>query len=328
MTPPTPDRNHGDALAWIGIDVSKAELELHATATSGLKLPARLPNTSAGLAELVRHLDAGIPVHVVFEATGGYDRPLLLHLQASGIPCTRANPEQVRAFARSRRKLAKTDVIDAAILAAFGQSEHPLPTPAIDPRLRELASLLQYRRHLLEARDRERAQLEHSVPRAIATMIKARIRTLETQAARLEQNAGELVADVPELSHAVEAMCTVKGVGKLTAMSLLAAMPEIGTLGRNQSAALAGLAPFNRDSGKMRGKRMIKGGRPLVRKALYMAALVATRYHPDLKESYQRLVARGKAKKVALTAVMRKLLILLNSLVRKAIATKELPLAI
>ena len=321
MTPHTPDHNHRDPVAWIGIDVSKAELELHAAATSGLKLPARLPNTPAGLADLVRHLDAGSPVHVVFEATGGYDRPLLLHLQAAGIPCTRANPEQIRAFARSRRKLAKTDAIDAAILSAFGQSEQPTSTPAADPRLSQLAALLQYRRHLLDARDRERALLEHSAPKEILTLIKARIRSLESQAARMEKQAATLVAGHPELTQAIGIMCTVKGVGQLTAMSLLAAMPELGTLGRNQSAALAGLAPFNRDSGRMRGKRTIKGGRPLVRKILYMAALVASRHHEDFRRTYQQLVARGKAKKVALTAIMRKLVILLNSLVRSSLSS-------
>ena len=329
MTTHAPDRNPGPPAAtlWIGIDVSKAELQLHAPAGSGLKLPARLPNNATGFAALARHLDVSAPVHVVFEATGGYERPLMLHLQASAIPCTRANPAQVRDFARSRRMLAKTDAIDAAVLAAFGESLRPAPTPAADPRLAELAELLHYRKHLLDSLDRDRAQLEHDKPRQIATRIKTRIRTTRAQIDRLEKMAGELVAAVPEIKAAVDAMSTVKGVGRLTAMSVYAAMPEVGTMTRNQSAALAGLAPLNRDSGTLRGKRTIKGGRPVVRKALFMAAMTAVQYHPDLKKAYAGMVARGKLKKVALTAIMRKLVILLNSLVRKSIAATSPPIS-
>jgi transposase len=327
MTTPTPDCNPGQPAdtIWIGIDVSKAELQLHAPAGSGLKLPARLPNNATGFAALARHLDVSAPVHVVFEATGGYERPLMLHLQASAIPCTRANPAQVRDFARSRRMLAKTDAIDAAVLSAFGESFKPAPTPPVDPRLSELAELLHYRRHLNDSLDRDRAQLEHAKPRQVTTMIKTRIRATQAQIERLERMAGELVASVPEIKAAVEAMTTVKGVGKLTAMSVYAAMPEIGTMARNQSAALAGLAPLNRDSGTLRGKRTIKGGRPVVRKSLFMAALTAVRHHPDLKRTYQEMLAKGKLKKVALTAIMRKLVILLNSLVRRSIASQSSP---
>ena len=327
MTPHAPDSNPGEAAAatiWIGIDVSKAELQLHA-GNPGLKLPARLPNNAAGFAALAGHLDIPAPVHVVFEATGGYERPLMLHLQASDIPCTRANPAQVRDFARSRRMLAKTDAIDAAVLAAFGKELKPAPTPPADPRLAELAEVLHYRKHLLDSLDRDRAQLEHDKPKQVATMIKTRIRTTRAQIDRLEKMAGELVASVPEIKAAVDAMSTVKGVGKLTAMSVYAAMPEIGTMARNQSAALAGLAPLNRDSGTLRGKRTIKGGRPVVRKALFMAALTAVQHHPDFKRTYKEMVAKGKLKKVALTAIMRKLVILLNSLVRKSIAATSLP---
>lgn len=325
MTTHAPDRNPGEPAdtIWIGIDVSKTELQLHAPAGSGLKLPARLPNNAAGFATLARHLDIAAPVHVVFEATGGYERPLMLHLQASDIPCTRANPAQVRDFARSRRMLAKTDAIDAAVLAAFGESFKPAPTPPADPRLAELAELLHYRRHLGDSLDRDRAQLEHDKPRQIATMIKTRIRTTQAQIQRLEKMAAELVASVPEIKAAVDAMTSVKGVGKLTAMSVYAAMPEIGTMARNQSAALAGLAPMNRDSGKLRGKRTIQGGRPVVRKSLFMAALTAVRHHPDFKRTYQEMIGRGKLKKVALTAIMRKLVILLNSLVRRAIGEQQ-----
>jgi transposase len=327
MTTHAPDRNPGPPAAtiWIGIDVSKAELQLHAPAGSGLKLPARLPNNATGFVALVRHLHIATPVQVVFEATGGYERPLMLHLQASGIHCTRANPAQVRDFARSRRMLAKTDAIDAAVLSAFGESLKPAPTPPADPRLAELAELLHYRRHLNDSLDRDRAQLEHGKPRQIATMIKTRIRTTQAQIARLEKMASELVTSSPQIKAAVDAMSTVKGVGKLTAMSVYAAMPEIGTMARNQSAALAGLAPMNRDSGTLRGKRTIKGGRPVVRKALFMAAMTAVQHHPDFKRTYAEMVAKGKLKKVALTAIMRKLVILLNSLVRRSIASQSEP---
>jgi len=328
MTPHAPDRNSGEAAAtvWIGIDVSKAELQLHA-GRPGVKLPARLPNNAAGFAALAGHLDIPAPVHVVFEATGGYERPLMLHLQASGIPCTRANPAQVRDFARSRRMLAKTDAIDAAVLAAFGENLKPEPTPAAHPRLEELAALLHYRRHLLAALERDRMQLEHGKPPQVATMIKTRIRTTRAQIDRLEKMASDLVDSVPEIKAAVGAMGTVKGVGSLTAMSVYAAMPELGTMNRNQSAALAGLAPMNRDSGTMRGQRTIKGGRPVVRKALFMAALTAVQYQPDFKRDYAAMVAKGKAKKKALVAIMRKLVILLNSLVRNSIAARSQPLS-
>ena len=303
---------------WVGIDVSKSEFQLHSPDPS-VSLPAKLANDSAGLKSLLKHLTPHRQVHVVFEATGGYDKALLESLQSHHIRCSRLNPRQVRNFARAKGLLAKTDAIDASILADFGATFSPAATPPVDPKLEEIIALVNYRRHLLDDLGREEMQNEHAKPIAITSLIKSRIRSLKAQIGKTEKLIAATIKASPLLKRAVAALVEVKGVGQLTAISLLASMPELGTLNRHQAAALAGLAPFNRDSGTLRGKRAIYGGRHAARQALYMSALTAAKHNEILSEAYRKMVERGKAKKVALVAIMRRLLILLNSIMTKVL---------
>lgn len=308
---------------WVGIDVSKTELQLHSPSPS-ISLPAKLANDSAGLKSLVKHLAPHGQVHIVFEATGGYDKPLLDALQANCITCSRLNPRQVRNFARAKGLLAKTDAIDASILADFGATFRPQATPPVNSQLEEITALVNYRRHLLDELEREEMQNEHAKPKAVTALIKSRIRSLKAQIEKMEKLMAAAIKASPLLARAVAALVEVKGVGQLTAVSLLASMPELGTLNRHQVAALAGLAPFNRDSGTLRGKRAIYGGRHAARQALYMSALVAAKHNEILSEAYRGMIARGKAKKVALVAIMRRLLIHLNSIMSKVLH-QEIP---
>jgi transposase len=305
---------------WVGIDISKRELQIHCCS---LKLPAILPFDAKGLKRLVGALSGNENIHVVFEATGGYERKLLLCLQLEEITCSRLNAGHVRHFAKSRGLLAKTDKIDAAIIAEFGRVNTPQPTRVINKSLSELHAAIAYRRRLGEELRREKALLEHDQPKSITTIINARLRSLKAATAKVEALIVSLLEKSPKLNETVRAMSQVKGVGTLTAASFLAAVPELGDLTRNQAAALTGLAPFNNDSGASRGRRSVYGGRAEARKSLYMAAVTAARYNPTLKAFYQKLIQNGKPAKVAITAVMRKLAILLNSIARKTLYTNH-----
>jgi transposase len=310
---------------WVGIDVSKHELQIHFLKPSP-GLPEKLPYDKPSLAKLVAHLKRDGRYHVIFEATGGYEKPLLKCLQVNGIRCSRTNPWKVRSFANAKGRIAKTDKIDAAVLAEFGACIQPTLTRQSDPAWEELGALINYRRHLCDELKREEMQLEQPKPAAIATMIKARIRTLKAQIGKLRASIDRHVAAHDTLKEAVEALSAVDGVGTLTAASLLSAMPELGKLNRNQAAALAGLAPMNCDSGTMKGKQTTYGGRVAIRQAIYMSALVASRHNATLKKAYQDLLSRGKAKKVALIALARKLLVYLNSVMTKLLEKQLLPL--
>ena len=300
----------------IGIDISKRELEIH-TYESSLKLPKSTPNTKSSIVKLIKKLSKSEHIHCVFEATGGYEKLLLSMLQTEGIKASRVNPSLPRSFAKAQGIISKTDAIDAKILTDFGFQFTPRETLPLDPVIEEIQALLKYRRHLNDELHRERMQLEHALPKSIETMVKSRIKTLQNQVEKITKMMIELKVKSPEIDDAVKLLTETKGVGDNSALSLLAAMPELGELINNQAASLAGLAPFNRDSGKYKGRRMIKGGRREIRLALYMAALSASRYNPILKEFYQRLLANGKPKKLALIAVMRKLLSYLNLLMKR-----------
>lgn len=234
-----------------------------------------------------------------------------------GINASRITPSLSRNFAKAKGLLAKTDAIDAQLLTDYGHQFQPRITAPLDPILEEIQALIKYRRHLLDTLHAEQQQLEHPQPKSVTTLVKARIRTLQKQIEKLTDSLSSLAKKSPTLDSATTLLVQTKGVGTQSALSLLAAMPELGTLSNKQATSLAGLAPFNRDSGKFRGKRTISGGRKEVRQALYMAALVASRFNPILKEYYQRLLANGKPKKLALTAVMRKLLCHLNSQMKR-----------
>jgi transposase len=305
-----------DNSIYIGIDISKPELEIH-TYEASLKLPSATPNTKSSILKLIKKFAKDDRIHCVFEATGGYEKLLLSLLQSEGIQASRITPSLGRNFAKAQGILCKTDSIDAKVLTDYGFKFSPRETAPVDPIIEEIRSLLKYRRHLNGELLRERQQLEHEQPKAIQTIVKIRIKALQKQVEKITKLAIALKVKSPEIDEAVKILTTTKGVGDNSALSLLAAMPELGKLTNNQVSSLAGLAPFNRDSGKYRGRRMIYGGRKDVRKALYMAALVASRYNPILKEFYQRLLANGKPKKLALIAVMRKLLSYLNLLMKR-----------
>lgn len=281
---------------WVGIDVAKHQLQVHLPQpVPGLH--GSLPYTRASLTKLLRHLAADPRHHVIFEATGGYDKLLSESLLAKGIRCSMVNPRRVRDFARSEGILAKTDKIDASVLAAFGAEKRPAPAARSDASLEELRELVAYRRHLVDELGREQMQLEHAKPAAITALIKARVRTLKSQIAKLEGLINRHIASHPTLERKIVAMTEVKGVGTLGAAGLLAAMPELGSINRNQAAALAGLAPLNCDSGGMKGRRVIQGGRIAVRHAIYMGALSASRHNEVLAPAYRSMVARASQRR-------------------------------
>lgn len=294
---------------YIGIDVCKEYLDV-----ASHRKPYRVRNSIQSCNRLIRDLPDN--AHVVFEATGGYERTLLRSLRESEIPASRLNPRNVRHFAKAKGLLAKTDVIDAQVLRSFGDTIHPTPDPLPPAWSEGLAELVTEREHVKTRLLAERNRLNCATLPETRRMAQARIRSLNNQLKMLLTLMREHKARHADLADHVKRFCTIRGVGELSALCVLAMMPELGSLNRGQAAALAGVAPFNRDSGPWRGKRMIYGGRPVVRKILYMTALVASRHNPILKAFYESLLEKGKAKKVALTALMRKIINLMNSIVK------------
>lgn len=300
------------APVFVGVDVAKTELVVARRPTGAAWT---VPNDEAGIQELLQRLRPDPPVLVVLEATGGYERGVVAALATAGIPLVVANPRQVRDFARSTGQLAKTDRIDAAVLALFAERVRPEPRPLPDEATRALTALLARRRQLLEMLTAERNRLEHAVP-AIRSDLVRHIRWLERRLHHVDHDLDRTVRSSPVWRARENLLRTLPGVGPVTSRTLLGSLPELGALNRKQIAALVGVAPLARDSGTLRGKRLVCGGRAPVRAALYMAALVASRCNPVLRAFYTRLVAAGKPKKLALTACMRKLLTILNAMVR------------
>lgn len=300
----------------IGIDVAKAELVI------AWGLEGRLttvPNDEAALQPLVAELTAAAPALVVLEATGGYELLCVAALVAAQLPVVVVNPRQVRDFAKATGQLAKTDRIDARLLALFGDRVRPPLRPLPNAATQELDELLTRRRQLLEMRQAERNRLALAVGRdrqRLKRSLKKHIEYLERELKITETEIGTLIQDSPVWRERDQLLQSVPGVGPVVARTLLAELPELGTLNRGAIAKLVGVAPLNRDSGTWRGTRAIYGGRASVRTALYMAALVAARRNVVLRAFYQRLVAAGKPKKVALVACMRKLLTILNHMLR------------
>jgi len=292
---------------YTGLDIAKLNLQLH--------LAGRihdLPNTAAGHRRLCKLLAAQPGGHVVCEATGGYERAVVTALQAAKVPVSVLNPARVRNFARAQGQRAKTDDIDAAVLTAYGQALQPKPTAPRTEQEQQLTELVRRRVQVLEVLVAQRLQAERLTLPALRRQAQSLIHRLERDLKQIEAQLATLRAQTAVLDARVQKLEAITGVGQLTALSVLAELPELGTLNRHQAAALAGLAPHPRDSGQWRGQRHIGGGRAPVRRALYMAALVAARSNHVLKVFYQRLRAAGKPAKVALTAVMRKLVVLMN----------------
>ena len=299
---------------YVGIDVSKAQLDIAVRPTQD---QWNCPNSNAGIARLTKRLKRLDPQLIVLEATGGYEIPVTAALAAGELPVVVINPRQARDFARSTGRLAKTDTIDAQVLAHFGEAVRPQVRPLPDEGIQELASVLSRRLQVVEMLTAEKNRLQRPTP-SVRRGIKRHINWLEKSLANLEDELKEAIVKSPIWKQKIEVLKSAPGIGPVTSMTLVAELPELGRLNRKQIAALVGVAPFNRDSGMMRGKRTIWGGRARVRAVLYMAALTASRHNPVIRLFYQRLCAAGKPKKVALTACMRKLLIILNAMVRHA----------
>lgn len=297
---------------WIGIDVAKAWLDV---ARAGERTVARFANDSEGVAALVVTLHDWSPQLVVLEATGGYERLAVTALQAAGLAVAVVNPLQVRHFARSTGKLAKTDALDAQMLALFGERMQPESRPQPDATSQELASLLTRRRQLLEMQTAERNRRATVAPR-VRDGLEAHLDWLAEQIAEVNQALQETIADDPATQAKATVLRTIPGVGPVVAATLVGLLPELGTLDRRQIAALAGVAPLNRDSGQRSGGRRIWGGRGAVRAMLYMATVTGIVHNPLRKPLYDRLCARGKPTKVAMVACMRKLVTIANAMVR------------
>ena len=302
-------------MEWIsvGIDVSKAELVIAAPAVDQRWTS---PTTPEALAALVNRLLTLAPSVIVLEATAGYDVPVAVACAAAGLPVAVVNPRQIRAFAQAIGRTAKTDAIDADVIAVFGQQVRPQPRPLPDAATQALAALVARRRQLLEMLHAERQRLEQASTNAIRRDLRNHIRWLERRVIDVDDEMNTLIQQSPVWRAKEDLLRSVPGIGPAVSRTLLAELPELGQLDRRTIAALVGVAAFNRDSGRFRGKRMIWGGRSSVRRALYMAALVAARYNAPLRTFYQRLRAVGKPGKVALVAVMRKLLTTLNAMLR------------
>jgi transposase len=300
----------------IGIDVAKDELVV-AVRPSGETWTVR--NDEGGVRALCDALSARTPVLIVLEATGGYELVCAAALAAAGLPVVVVNPRQVRDFARATGQLAKTDRIDAAVLALFAERVRPEMRAIPDAAAQELTTVLARRRQLIEMLQAERnrvGQVFGRGHRSVRNSLKAHIAFLEKQLRSTETDLGALVRATPAWRERDDLLQTVPGIGTIISCTLVGELPELGQLSRRAIAKLAGVAPLSRDSGTYRGQRFIQGGRASVRTALYMAALVGARRNPTLRAFYQRLVAAGKPKKVALVACMRKLLTILNTMVR------------
>lgn len=299
----------------VGIDISKDRLDV-ACLPAAVGSPRAFDNNAKGHAALIAWLKEIVPRLIVLESTGGYQRVVVAALAGANLPVVVVNPRQVRDFARALGLLAKTDAIDAMVLARFGQKVDPALRPLPDAESTALIDLLARRRQLVELRTAESNRLGQAGSPRIKASIRAVLSTIEKQIAAIDDDLDDRIKRSPVWKAKEDLLTSVPGIGLITARTILACLPELGTVSRQSIAALVGVAPINRDSGTMRGKRTTWGGRKVVRSALYMAALVATRYNPILKAHYARLLAAGKAKKAALVAVLRKLLVTLNAILR------------
>lgn len=306
---------------FVGIDVSKAVLDI-GVAPGGDAFS--VPNTVDGVQELVKRLKELAPRLVVLEATGGLERRAVAALAGASLPVVAVNPRQVRDFAKATGQLAKTDAIDAAILALFAERIRPEVRPLRDEQAQELEALVIRRRQVVDMITAEKNRLAAAPPsKRVRTAIGKTIKWLQKQLEETDNDLDGAVRGSPAWREKDDLLQSVKGVGKVLSRTLLSSVPELGTLGKKQIAALVGVAPLNQDSGKTRGRRVIWGGRAQVRSVLYMAALTATRCNPTIRAFHARLIAAGKLRKVALVACMRKLLIILNAMVRNGTRWKQ-----
>jgi transposase len=300
----------------VGIDVAKAELVI-AARPSGERWT--VANDEPGVRTLVERLTRDAPELIVLEATGGYELLCVAALAAAGLPVAVVNPRQVRDFARATGQLAKTDCIDADVLALFAERVRPATRVLPDADAQELEALLARRRQLLEMLQAERNRLGQVFGRGkqpVKKSLKAHIAFLERELRMADTDLSDMVRRSPAWRERDDLLQSVPGVGRVLSFTLLADLPELGRLSRREIAKLVGVAPLSRDSGTLRGRRFVQGGRASVRAVLYMGALVATKRNVVIRAFYTRLLAAGKPKKLALVACMRKLLTILNTMVR------------
>ena len=297
---------------YVGIDLAKARVDVAVRPANDGWL---VSNDDAGIRQLVSRLKTLEPQMVVMEASGGLELPLVAALAVEGLPVVVVNPRQVRDFAKATGKLAKTDILDAAVLAHFGEAVKPTVRPLRDAETQALNSMASRRHQVMSMLVSERNRLSVAAP-AVRPRIEAHIEWLQGELDDLDKDLRQTIRQSPVWREKDDLLRSVPGVGPQVSLTLLAYLPELGTLNRKQIAALVGVAPFNRDSGTLRGRRTVWGGRARVRAVLYMGALVAARCNPVIRDFYQRLLAAGKPKKLALTACMRKMLVILNSMLR------------
>jgi transposase len=298
---------------YVGIDVAKDRLDVHVRPTGEAFAVAR---DGEGVAALVERLQAMAPALIVLEATGGFEVTVAAALAAAGLPLAIVNPRQIRDFARALGRLAKTDPLDAEVIARFAEAIRPTPRPLPDDQARVLGELVARRRQVVEMMVAERHRQRQMTARKRVKAIDRHLDWLQKELSEIEQELDHAIRGTPAWRESEDLLKSVPGVGDTLARTLLAELPELGRLTGKQAAALVGVAPFNRDSGQWRGKRMIAGGRATVRTTLYMATLSATRFNPVIAAFYERLIAAGKPAKLALTACMRKLITILNAILR------------
>jgi transposase len=299
---------------FIGIDVAKDRLDVHVRPSGEAFAVAR---DGEGLAVLVARLEALQPTAIVLEATGGFERTVAAALAAAKLPLSVVNPRQIRDFARATGKLAKTDALDAAAIAHFAEAVRPELRPIPDAQAQALGEMVTRRRQIVEMIVAETHRRRQLTQRLLLRRLDRHLALLQEELSEIERDLSNTIGGTPAWRESEDLLKTVPGIGNATARTLLAELPELGTLDRKQIAALVGVAPLNRDSGTMRGRRSTWGGRASVRSVLYMAALVATRHNVAIATFYKRLRNAGKPAKVALTAVMRKLLTILNAILRE-----------
>ena len=299
--------------SFIGIDVAKDHLDVHVRPTGEV---FRVTSDDAGLGTLLTRLRVLSPTVIALEATGGSEVPVAAALASAALPVAVVNPRQIRDFARATGQLAKTDTVDARVIALFAAAVRPPPRPVPDAQAQALGELMARRRQLVDMLGAEQNRRRLLRDRRLQRQLDAHIAWLEEALRRLDHDLTTLVRSTPIWREADDLLRSVPGIGPVTACTLIADLPELGRLDRRRIAALAGLAPFARDSGAFRGRRMIAGGRAPVRRVLYMATLAAIKHNPVIRLFHQRLRTAGRPGKVAITAAMRKLLTILNAMLR------------
>jgi transposase len=297
---------------WVGIDVSKSTLDVY---IRPIGKTLKVGNTAGDISQLVDHLKSYELNLIVIEATGGLETELVIQLQAALLPVALINPRQGRDFAKATGKLAKTDVIDAQLLAHFGEAMKPKVLAMESDSARQLSELISRRRQLVEMQTAEKNRLSRARGKALAD-IEEHLDYLHQRLEKLNQEIEGLTQSNQQWIEQVNLLKTLPGIGQVISTTLVSDLPELGQLTAKQISRLVGVAPLNHDSGQHKGKRMIQGGRAHIRSVLYMGAVVAMRHNSVIKTFYERLVQRGKSKKLALTACVRKMLVILNAMVR------------